>query len=153
VCLWYEDLCNDPPSDAGPWFPLEWGATRPLLVRRERVDLGLARPLRVLYASDLHLGQRWTRAVPGQLVRAAHEAAPDLILLGGDLADNDRGLPALRECVRELVAVASVYAVPGNHDERVGLAEVRAAVEASGGHWLPDRPIDGPLRIDGRIEP
>jgi predicted MPP superfamily phosphohydrolase len=153
VCLWYEDLRNDPPSDVGSWFPLEWGASGPLLVRHERVQLGLARPLSVLYASDLHLGRRWTRAVPGQLVRAVYEAAPDLILLGGDLVDNREGLPALQDCVRELVEIAPVQAVPGNHDERAGLAEVRAAVEAGGGQWLPDHPIEDPVRIDGRIVP
>jgi predicted MPP superfamily phosphohydrolase len=153
VCLWYEDVRQSPPPDGGAWFPLEVGASGPLLVRREGVHLGLGQPLRVLYASDLHLGRRWTRAVAGQLVRAAREAAPDLILLGGDLADNGRGLPALRRCVRDLTAVAPVAAVPGNHDERAGLAGVRAAVEAGGGRWLPDRPIEGPLRIDGRIGP
>jgi predicted MPP superfamily phosphohydrolase len=152
VCLWYEDLRNDPPPDDRPWFPLEWGASGPLLVRQEVVHLGLARPLRVFYASDLHLGRRWTRAIPGQLLRAARDAAPDLILLGGDLADNCRGLPELRGCVRDLAAVAPVHAVPGNHDERAGLAGVRAAVEAGGGHWLPDRPIEGPVRIDGRMD-
>jgi predicted MPP superfamily phosphohydrolase len=153
VCLWYEDLRNDPPSIVGSWFPLEWGARGPLLVRHEQVELGLARPLRLLYASDLHLGWRWTQSVPGQLLRAVHEAAPDLILLGGDLADNRRGLPALTGCVRDLVAVAPVHAVAGNHDARTGLAEVRAAVEAGGGHWLPDHSIESPLRIDGRIDP
>jgi predicted MPP superfamily phosphohydrolase len=153
VCLWYEDLRNGPLPDAGSWFPLELGASGPLLVRREHVHLGLARPLRVLYASDLHLGRWWTRGIPGQLVRAVREAAPDLILLGGDLADNREELPALRECIRDLVKVAPVHAVAGNHDERAGLAAVRAAVEAGGGHWLPDRPIEGPLRIDGRMYP
>jgi predicted MPP superfamily phosphohydrolase len=151
VCLWYEDLRNDPLPVGGSWFPLEWGASGPLLVRREHVELGLVRPLRVLYASDLHLGRWWTRGIPGELVRAVREAAPDLILLGGDLADNRHGLPALRGCVRDLVEVAPVHAVPGNHDERAGLAEIRAAVESGGGNWLPDRPIEGPARIDGRI--
>lgn len=152
VVLWYEDLRNDPPADCGAWFPLEWGDSGPLLVREEAVHLGLARPLRVLYASDLHLGRWWTRAVPGELVRAVHDAAPDLILLGGDLADNPQGLPALQGCVQDLVEVAPVHAVPGNHDERAGLAEVRAAIESGGGHWLPDEPIEGPVRIDGRID-
>jgi predicted MPP superfamily phosphohydrolase len=153
VCLWYEDLRHDPPSDSGSWFPLELGASGPLLVRREAVHLGLVQPLRVLYASDLHLGRWWTRAVPGQLVRAAKEAPPDLILLGGDLADNRQGLPELRECIQDLIEVAPVHAVPGNHDERAGLADVRAAVEAGGGHWLPARPIEGLVRIDGRMDP
>jgi uncharacterized protein len=151
VCLWYEDLSNDPLPVGGAWFPLEWGASGPLLVRCEHVELGLVRPLRVLYASDLHLGRWCTRGIPGQLVRAVREAAPDLILLGGDLADNRRGLPALQACVRDLVEVAPVHAVPGNHDERAGLAEVRAAVDSGGGHWLTDRPIEGPVRIDGRM--
>jgi uncharacterized protein len=79
-------------------------------------------------------------------------AAPDLILLGGDLADKAQALSALQTCVRDLAEVAAVHAIPGNHDERAGLAEVRAAVKAGGGYWLPDRPIDRPLRIDGKIE-
>jgi predicted MPP superfamily phosphohydrolase len=153
VCLWYEDLRNDPPTDGTSWFPVEWGASGPLLIRHERVHLGLTRPRRVIYASDLHLGRRWTRGVPEQLARAVRNTAPDLILLGGDLADNRQGLLTLQECVRDLVALAPVHAVPGNHDERTGLAEVRAAVEAGGGNWLPDRPIADPVRIDGRIDP
>jgi predicted MPP superfamily phosphohydrolase len=153
VCLWYEDLRHDTPPEMGSWIGLQFGASGPLLIRREHVHLGLDRPLRVLYASDLHLGRPWTRVVPGQLVLAAQESAPELILLGGDLADNGQGLPMLRECVRNLVKLAPVYAVAGNHDERAGLAEVRAAVEASGGHWLIDLPIGQPVRIDGRIDP
>lgn len=151
VCLWYEDLRTQPTPDDRRWFPLTLGAAGPLLVRRETVRLGLARPLRVLYASDLHLAWRWTQEVPRQLLRAAGEATPDLILLGGDLADTRGGLVRLSECVRDLVAVAPVHAVPGNHDERTGLAAVRVAVETGGGHWLPDRPIDGRVRIDGRV--
>jgi hypothetical protein len=45
VCLWYEDLREVPPADDGSWFPLEWGASGPLLVRQEGVRLGLDRSL------------------------------------------------------------------------------------------------------------
>jgi predicted MPP superfamily phosphohydrolase len=152
ICIWYEDLCNDPPPDVEPWFRLEWGGSGPLYVRSEVVHLGLPQPVRLLYASDLHLGRRWTRALPGRLVHTAQEAAPDLILLGGDLADNTQGLPSLQSCVRDLVDIAPVHAVPGNHDERAGLALVRAAVEAGGGHWLPHQAIESPVRIEGKID-
>jgi predicted MPP superfamily phosphohydrolase len=158
VCLWYESLRQTPaPCPASPprrrrAFPLQFGSFGPLLVRRESVHLGLDRPLRVLYASDLHLGRWWTRPVPDQLVRAAREASPDLILLGGDLADNRSALPLLQACVRALAEVAPVHAVAGNHDVRAGLEDVRAAVLSAGGRWLPDRSLDHPMRIDGMLD-
>jgi predicted MPP superfamily phosphohydrolase len=160
VCLWYEDLRLQPVgaaglarTDARSGRGLEFGSFRPLLVRREAVHLGLARPLSVLYASDLHLGHWWTRRVSEQLLRAAQEARPDLILLGGDLADNAEALSLLGACVRALGELAPVHAVPGNHDRRAGITKVRATVFAAGGHWLPDRPLDHGLRIEGTLDP
>ena len=164
VCLWYEDLRVQPVGDSGPAAigtrtdarrgrGLEFGSFRPLFVRREAVHLGLARPLCLLYASDLHLGHWWTRRVPEQLLRAAQETRPDLILLGGDLADNAEALSVLVACVGALGEVAPVHAVPGNHDRRAGITNVRATVLAAGGHWLPDRPLDHVLRIDGTVDP
>jgi predicted MPP superfamily phosphohydrolase len=163
VCLRYEDLRVQAVDDSGPTSGtrtdvrsvrgLEFGSFRPLLVRREAVQLGLARPLCLLYASDLHLGHWWTRRVPEQLLDAARETRPDLILLGGDLADNADALSLLGACVGALGEVAPVHAVPGNHDRRAGITNVRATVLAAGGHWLPDRPLDHWLRIDGTVEP
>jgi predicted MPP superfamily phosphohydrolase len=124
-----------------------------LFVRREAVQLGLTRPLRLLYASDLHLGHWWTRRVPEQLLRAALETKPGLILLGGDLADNAQALPLLADCVRALGVLAPVHAVPGNHDRRAGIEHVRATVIAAGGHWLPDHSFELGIRIDGVIDP
>jgi predicted MPP superfamily phosphohydrolase len=160
VCLWYEDLRLKPLDDSGP-APigtrtgrcLEFGSFGPLFVRQEAVHLGLARPLRLLYASDLHLGHWWTRRVSEQLLCAAQDTGPDLVLLGGDLADSADALPLLGACVRALGELAPVHAVPGNHDRRVGIANVRATVVTAGGHWLPDRPLEHLLRIDGTIDP
>ncbi len=164
VCLWYEDLRLHSVGDSGPAPPgartgarrggaLEFGSFRPLLIRRESVHLGLVQPLLLLYASDLHLGHWWTRRLPEQLCRAAQDARPDLILLGGDLADNPEAFSRLGACIRALGELAPVHAVPGNHDGRAGLTNVRATVLAAGGHWLPDRPIEHPLRIDGTVDP
>ena len=152
VCLWYESLRTaGPTEDRGVLF--EFGSFRRLIVRREQIRLGLETPIRILYISDLHLGRWWTRGVPAQLLRAARDTSPDLILLGGDLADNRAGLPLLGECVRSLAKVAPVHAIAGNHDERPGVARVAEAVRAAGGHWLPDRSIDGPVRIDAALDP
>ena len=129
-------------------FPIEFGAFGPLVIRREAVRLGLGRHLCLLYASDLHLGHWWSRNVPAQLAVACRQTSPDLILLGGDLADHPGAIDQLRNCVRELATVALVAAVAGNHDERAGVASVRTAVIDAGGRWLPDVPLEEPLGID-----
>jgi predicted MPP superfamily phosphohydrolase len=134
-------------------WPFEFGSFGSLLIRRESLTLGLPRPTRILYASDLHLGHWWTRPVPGQLLAAVRETQPETILLGGDLLDHAGALPALRELVRALSGLAPVYAIPGNHDARAGFDAVRCAILDAGGQWLPDGPIAGPLRIDGTIAP
>ncbi len=131
----------------------ELGSFRPLRVRVERARLNLPAPVRLLYASDLHLGHWWTAPVPGHLLVAVRATRPAAVLLGGDLTDNLAALPALGALVAELRTVASVYAVPGNHDERVGVGAVRKAVVEAGGHWLPDRPAEGAVRIDGVLSP
>jgi uncharacterized protein len=153
VCLWYEDLRLKPDGDRRSRWVVEFGSLGPLFVRREAVHLGLARPLLILYASDLHLGHWWTRCVPNQLRRAARETRPDLILLGGDLVDNAQAIPLLRSCVRALGALAPVHAVPGNHDRRAGITSVRDGVLAARGNWLPDQSLDRPVRIDAVVDP
>jgi predicted MPP superfamily phosphohydrolase len=134
-------------------FPLEFGAFGALGVRQERVDLGLGHRVRVVYASDLHLGHWWSRDVSAQLARVCRQAGPDLILLGGDLADHPAALPLLGALVRELSTVAPVAARAGNHDERTGVARVRAAVVDGFGHWLSDDPLQKPLQVDGAVLP
>jgi uncharacterized protein len=115
------------------------------------VYLELGRRVRLLYASDLHLGHWWSRDVPAQLAVACRHATPDLILLGGDLADHPGAISQLRTCVRQLAAVAPVAARAGNHDERAGVTSVRAAVVEAGGHWLPDASLEQPLGIDADV--
>jgi predicted MPP superfamily phosphohydrolase len=134
-------------------FPLEFGAFGPLAIRQEAIHLGLGRQVRLLYASDLHLGHWWSRDVPGQLLVASRQTSPDVIVLGGDLADVPAALNQLHTCVQELVTVAPVAALAGNHDERAGVASVRAAVTDAGGTWLPDAPLEEPVGIDADFAP
>ena len=128
VCLWYERVRRQPARRSR----LEIGCRRPLLIRTVAVPIG--RPMRLLYASDLHLGRPWTAGVPEQLLAAVAQTSPDVVLLGGDLSDVPAGLPILSDLVRRLAVGRPVLAVAGNHDRRPDRA--RRAVRHGGGTWL-----------------
>jgi len=117
----------------------EFGSRAPLHVRHERVSVrGIdTASWRVLYASDLHLTAR-REHVGAALLEVVAREGPDAVLLGGDLLDRRSGARVLEDTVRRLESHARVFAVAGNHDERVGRACARNAVRAGGGHWLHD---------------
>ncbi len=142
-------LVLSPPRRAG----LEFGAFRLPGVRHERIIWHLRHPLRLLYASDLHLGHWWTARVAEHLVLLARQTSPDLILLGGDLVDSADALEPLCAMLRTLTAIAPVHAIAGNHDHRAGLAAVRDTVRRAGAHWLPDGPLTKPVIIDAELSP
>jgi predicted MPP superfamily phosphohydrolase len=118
---------------------IEVGARRPLLVRRETVTNIGARK-RLLFASDLHLRGKGPRHIVDGILEIASRERPDLVLLGGDLVDWPGALEILQSMVQQLSRIATVCAVPGNHDRWIGVARVRTAVMAGGGHWLEDNP-------------
>ncbi len=126
----------------------EFGLRRALLLRRERVDLGLG--LRLLYASDLHLRPSQAHHIAEELLLAARAVRPDAILLGGDLVDVADALPKLASLVGSLGNLAPAGAVSGNHDLLVGRERVRQTVLSAGGQWLEDLPMKvGGLQILG----
>jgi predicted MPP superfamily phosphohydrolase len=95
------------------------GAARVQCVRR-RVDLAVNRPspLRVAFASDLHLGPTTSRRTLDEAFRLLAEATPDVLVLGGDYVFLDATPAIARELearVRDVPARAKV-AVLGNHD-------------------------------------
>ncbi|MCK9411663.1 MAG: metallophosphoesterase [Prolixibacteraceae bacterium] len=75
--------------------------------------------LKILMASDLHLGALIGERQEMKLVRIINEQKPDLVLLCGDLVDGDIG-PALRKNlgkhIQEIRTPLGVYAIPGNHE-------------------------------------
>lgn len=79
---------------------------------------GLRAPLRVSLLTDFHLGPHLSGADLAAWIEASNAAAPDLVLLGGDLVDQRyRGdLGELRTLLPELDSTLGTYAVPGNHD-------------------------------------
>jgi predicted MPP superfamily phosphohydrolase len=72
----------------------------------------------------------------GQVLDSVTASGPDVVLLGGDLVDRRSELIRLSELVRTIRDVAHVVAIGGNHDRRIGINRVRAAVEHGGGQWI-----------------
>lgn len=89
--------------------------------------------------SDVHIGVFVgdpELAIAEELLR---QAKPDLVVLTGDLLDNDARLAGqLGRFVRRLppLARAGVVAVTGNHDYFAGADEMASAVTAAGGRML-----------------
>ena len=75
--------------------------------------------IKILMASDLHLGSIVGNAHLQKLVDIADEVQPDIILLAGDIID-DQIEPFLKqnmgETIGKLNTPLGVYAVSGNHD-------------------------------------
>ena len=77
--------------------------------------------LRVVHLSDLH--GRQFGAGNRDLAAAVERAAPDLIFLTGDFADEESSLADLVPLVEALVPLAPVYYVTGNHEWASGQAQ------------------------------
>jgi len=91
----------------------------------------------LLYISDLHFSG-WASHILQQVLEVCQDIRPDIILLGGDLVDFPTGFKLLSQFIQQ--QSCPVYAIHGNHDEMVGLDNVKNCVMRSGGHWL-DKPI------------
>ena len=105
-----------------------------LLVRAYTVESGrLTGPVRLAVLTDLHAcaygeGQR-------ELLDAVAEQSPDLVLLCGDIVDDEPRMPEARalDTVEALAAVWPTYYVTGNHEFWTGrVDEVKARLEERG---------------------
>lgn len=81
--------------------------------------------LKVAAASDIHLGTIISNGRLERFVRMMNEQKPDIILLAGDIFDEDLG-PVIKknmgDQLKQLSAPLGVYAITGNH-EYIGGAE------------------------------
>ena len=107
---------------AGDWPGWLWGQLPgrcEVRVWREILPIaGLRNPLRIGFASDLHIGPTTPPALLERAFQVLAEAHPDLLVLGGDYVFLD-ATPARAETLRRLVAsvpARTKVAVLGNHD-------------------------------------
>ncbi|MFN9548204.1 MAG: metallophosphoesterase [Cyanobacteriota bacterium] len=98
-----------------------------------RKSLGQCSHMRVAFASDLHAGRMTPTGTINAAVEALMEAAPDLILLGGDfVCSQAQELELILPSLRRLCAPAGVFAVMGNHDHSADAGTITAQLEANG---------------------
>ena len=75
--------------------------------------------LRIVAASDIHLGVSIDKKRLQKYVKLINEQQPDIVLLAGDIFDNSPA-PVIKqnmnEDLRKIEAPLGIYAVPGNHE-------------------------------------
>ncbi len=70
---------------------------------------------KILQISDFHSGN--FHGGTNQLIEKVKKAEPDIIVLTGDLIDEDKvNLKVVKGMIEQLVPIAPVYSVSGNHD-------------------------------------
>jgi len=82
-------------------------------------NAGSRKQLRIAMASDMHFGTLSGRAHARRLVAKINELKPDLILLPGDIIDDDPKAfmkKGIGDILKELHAPLGVYGVLGNHE-------------------------------------
>ncbi len=112
--------------------------------------------MRLVFFSDLHIGEAMTPDYIARAVKLIQDQQPDLILCGGDFIDHRAVYaydPRVMASLRSLHAPMGVYYVLGNHEYRDDLEANIRWVSEVGGTLLRDSiafPGDGPLTLIGR---
>ncbi len=95
----------------------------PLTIHKKAGEM---KSLNIVAASDIHLGTIVGRRRFDRMVEAMNRLNPDLVLLPGDIVDEDLG-PVIRqnigESLKNLKAKYGVYAITGNHEYFGGVEE------------------------------
>ena len=87
------------------------------------VDIG---QLRIVYLSDIHQGAFFSQSRVNDLVKRINALNADLVLLGGDYAEDSDGAVAFFRSLPNIHARYGVYAVMGNHDRTVPESNLQA---------------------------
>ena len=133
-------------------------AYSPVIRHKEFIVKGSGEDLNVVIASDFHLGILSGRRHLERFVAMSNKLEPDLVLLAGDLVDDDPIWYArygMSEVMRKLTSKHGVYGILGNHEyygKKIPLL-VRV-MEESGVKILRDETIEigNKLYLTGREE-
>lgn len=81
--------------------------------------------LRIVYLSDIHQGSFFSQARVDSLVKKVNALNADLVLLGGDYAEDSDGAVSFFKTLPNIHARYGVYAVMGNHDRTAPESNLR----------------------------
>jgi len=112
----------------------------------------LEKPLKIVLASDLHLGYHNRRPELARWVDMINAEHPDLVLFGGDIVDRSLRPLTEGEYAAEFRRIeAPVYTVLGNHEYYSNERAAERFFEAAGITLLRDRAVDvSGIRVIGR---
>lgn len=111
--------------------------------------------LNIAFASDIHLGTLIGPRRTNKIIQRINELNADLILLGGDIVDEDLG-PVIRnnlgDSLKKLSAPLGVFGITGNHEYIGGAEPAVKYLEAHGVKMIRDTAIiiDNKFYILGR---
>ncbi len=111
--------------------------TQPRVVRYAALPAGL-RGLRVLQITDLHLGAFFGPDSIPELVEEIARAAPDLLVMTGDICDHLPFLGPALERIGEVAPPLGAYAIMGNHEYYRGARATRRLYDSSKIRMLVD---------------
>jgi predicted MPP superfamily phosphohydrolase len=109
-----------------------------LRVTRHMIPWDVARPIRIVHLTDVHVGLTTPKQVLDDSVRIAHKLRPSMVAMTGDYVNVSLKHAAdLAELVSRLPK--PVMATLGNHDHYSGAAGVTDALERGGAVVLTNR--------------
>lgn len=120
---------------------LIWPFAEPWMLETEPVTLTCADlpesigQLRIVYAADIHQGGLYTQQRLESLISHINACSADIVLLGGDYAQDSETAIAFFRNLPRIHARYGVYAVLGNHDRTIpesNLTTLRAAMFSAG---------------------
>jgi predicted MPP superfamily phosphohydrolase len=132
--------------------------SHPKIVEQEIVihkNAGAHKELKVVGVSDLHLGINIDKKRLSQYVKLINAQNPDIILIAGDIIDNNAQpleLEKMWEEFHQLQAPLGVYFCPGNHEYLSGIEPSMNFLQKTKMHLLVDdfALVDSSLYIIGR---
>ena len=91
-----------------------------ITIKTEKID----KPMRIVGISDLHLGYTISKKELSRWVEMINAENPDMVIIGGDLVDNQLRPVWMHSLDRELLKIKAplgVYACTGNHEYISGI--------------------------------